>query len=431
MAKTDRCVVRNQAYTSDKVGNMERHNERKNEHYGNGDVDLSRSGLNVHFKQCEGSYLQAFDQLLANGTISMKNIKKDGSAKIIDEFIFDVNTEYFEKNGGYNYAKSFFEEVYRLAVKEAGGDEFILSAVMHADERNKALSEKYGRNIYHYHAHIVYIPVVDKDVLWTTRCKDPALIGTVKEVIKQVSNSKKWASQKVMGKGGKERLIYSYSQLQDRYFEHMKNAGFVGFERGDRGSTAEHLDVLDYKIQQETERAAAISALVEEKQEAAVALDAAIDGKERDAAILEQKTAKKQKQLDGLKEKTALAKQEAANFGEIEKMVKPSLLGGNLQISPADWKKISVLAKEGIKSRTVIVKLKDKIAELLQKISGIEKRLEGYEGKGITDTMKYYQALQRAPRRLLDTVADVFRKPPEQERTHNDRNLARKNDFSH
>ena len=55
----DKCVVRNVAYTRAKVGNMERHNERKNEHYGNGDVQLDRAALNVHFKKCEGGYLQA------------------------------------------------------------------------------------------------------------------------------------------------------------------------------------------------------------------------------------------------------------------------------------------------------------------------------------------------------------------------------------
>jgi hypothetical protein len=55
----------------------------------------------------------------------------------------------------------------------------------------------------------------------------------------------------------------------------------------------------------------------------------------------------------------------------------------------------------------------------LRKIFGLEKRLQGYEGKGITDTMKYYQAMQRAPRRLAEVVSDILRQPPEkQEKTH-------------
>ncbi len=400
MAKTDRCVVRNQAYTREKVGNMERHNERKNEHYGNCDVDLSRTGLNVHFKDCEASYLQTFDRLLTDGVISTKGLKKDSSAKIIDEMVFDVNTEYFEKNGGYEYAKSFFEEAYRMAVNEAGGEEYILSAVMHADERNKVRSEKYGHDTFHYHLHVVYIPVVDKDVLWTKKCKDPALVGTVKEVIKQVSNSKKWASQKVMGDDGKEHLAYSYSLLQDRYFEHMKNARFLGFERGERGSTTEHLDVLDYKIQQDEKRLDLLESDISDKKTQSVKLDTSME--------------KKQERLDGLNEKIAITKETATTFAEIDAMAKKTL-GGNIQLTPSDWKTVSGLAKEGVKTRGIIATLKAKITELLQKIAGLEKKLEGYQSQSITEDIKYYQARQKAPHRLWDVIADILRQPPEKQ----------------
>ena len=30
--------------------------------------------------------------------------------------------------------------------------------VMHADERNRAMSEALGEDVYHYHLHVVYIP---------------------------------------------------------------------------------------------------------------------------------------------------------------------------------------------------------------------------------------------------------------------------------
>ena len=57
------------------------------------------------------------------------------------------------------------------------------------------MSEQLGEDVYHYHLHVVYVPVVKKEILWSKRCKDPALRGTVKEVITQVSRSKKWASK--------------------------------------------------------------------------------------------------------------------------------------------------------------------------------------------------------------------------------------------
>jgi hypothetical protein len=420
---------------------MERHNERKNEHYGNGDVDLSRAEMNVHFKRCDGTYLQAFDNMLADGTVSTKGLKKDGSSNILNELIFDVNTEYFEENGGYEYAKSFFDEAYRMAAKEAGGEQFVLSAVMHADERNKALSEKLGRDVYHYHLHVIFIPVVQKEVKWTTRCKDPALVGTVKEVINQVSNSKKWQSGYENGDNGKKRLVYSYSLLQDRYHDHMKEAGFTGFVRGEKGSTAEHLDVLDYKIKQDVARAETLADVVMERQEAVGKLTAAVDekqqtaitldtsigekeqatakldkaiiAKEQTAAKLDERAEKKQKQLESLDKKTAVRKEEAATFAEIDAMAKPSVLSANLQISPADWKKVSALAKEGVKSKGIIAELKSKVAKLLENLGWYKKRLEKYEGKGITDQMRYFEARERAPGRLADTVADIMRMPPE------------------
>ena len=135
---------------------------------------------------------------------------------------------------------------------------------MHADELNVAMTEKYGRPIYHYHLHIMALPVVDKEVRWSKRCKDPELVGKVREVIHQVSHSKKWRSEKAVDEDGnpilnsKGKQIYhaSYSVLQDKFFEHMQGAGFTGFVRGERGSTAENLTSLEYKIKQDQKRLA-------------------------------------------------------------------------------------------------------------------------------------------------------------------------------
>ena len=43
-----------------------------------------------------------------------------------------------------------------------GGEQYILSAVMHADEINRAMTEALGREVYHYHLHVVYVSVVEK-----------------------------------------------------------------------------------------------------------------------------------------------------------------------------------------------------------------------------------------------------------------------------
>ena len=245
-------VARVVQYTQAGVGKAERHIERKNQNYENMNVDLSQSPRNVHFKSCEDpTYSQHLDRLVEEGTVSLRGLKQD--AKVFDEMIFDVNTAYFEEHGGYDYAIKFYWEVYRFAQKEYG-PENIVSAVMHADELNTAVSEQMGHPVYHYHLHVVALPVVEKEVRYSKRCKDPELVGKVKEVVHQISHSKKWASQKVTDEDGKTHLIKSYSLLQDRFFEHMRDAGFEDFERGERGSTAQHLSVTEYKVKKETKR---------------------------------------------------------------------------------------------------------------------------------------------------------------------------------
>ena len=81
--------------------------------------------------------------------------------------------------------------------------------------------------------HIVYIPVVEKEIRYSKRCKDPSLVGKVKEVIHQVSASKKWASSPavdekgniILNKNGKPVLKKSYSKLQDDIFAEMRGMG--------------------------------------------------------------------------------------------------------------------------------------------------------------------------------------------------------------
>lgn len=65
-----------------------------------------------------------------------------------------------------------------------------------------------------------------KEIKWSKRCKDKSLICTTKEIINQVSHSKKWKSEQltdnfgnpVYDENGKAKLIKSYSLLQDRFF---------------------------------------------------------------------------------------------------------------------------------------------------------------------------------------------------------------------
>ena len=292
-------VARNRDLCGNDIRNAQGHNERQNENYSNEDIVPERTPFNVYFKQPTASYSEMFDQMEQAGTISTRGLKAD--ATHFCEMVLDVSSAYFFNHGGYEFAKQFYADAYKAAAEIIGGEQYILSAVMHADERNSAMSDALGQDVYHYHMHIVYVPVVEKQILWSKRCKDPALRGTVKETIMQVSRSKKWASQPsldangqpLLSKNGKPILRPSYSVLQDRFYDHMRAAGYDDIERGQRGSTEEHLTVTQFKVQQEQQRLAEI-------QDAQVAAEVEIAQLDADKAQAEKDIRKAEAKLERL-----------------------------------------------------------------------------------------------------------------------------------
>lgn len=292
-------VARNRDLCGNDIKNAQGHNERQNETYSNEDIVPERTPFNVHFKSPTAGYNEMFDQMEKAGTISTRGLKAD--AIHFCEMVLDVNSAYFFNHGGYEFAKQFYADAYKAAAEIIGGEQYILSAVMHADERNRAMSDALGQDVYHYHMHIVYVPVVEKQILWSKRCKDPALRGTVRETIIQVSRSKKWASQPVLdengepllSKNGKPILRPSYSVLQDRFYDHMRAAGYDDIERGQRGSTEEHLTVTQFKVQQEQQRLAEI-------QDTQVAASAEIAQLDADKAQAEKDVRKAEARLEHL-----------------------------------------------------------------------------------------------------------------------------------
>ena len=172
MKKTNYSVARVQTYTRASIVKAERHNERKNTTYSNMNVDLGQTQNNVHYKKCDGTYNERLKEMIDTGDVSLRGLKDN--AKIFDEIIFDINSDYFEQNGGYEFAKEFYEKAFHFAEQEMGAKN-IISAVMHADELNTALTEEYGKPIYHYHLHVIAIPVVRKEIKWFKRCKDKSL----------------------------------------------------------------------------------------------------------------------------------------------------------------------------------------------------------------------------------------------------------------
>ena len=381
MEKQHFSVARVVTHTKENISKFERHDERKNATYSNTNIVAERIPMNIYFKRYDSTLNQKFDEMVKNGQISTRGLK--ANAKIYNELVFDVNSLYFEENGGYEFAKRFYEKAYNFAEKEMG-TENILTAVLHADELNTALTEEFGKEIYHYHLHVIAIPVVQKEIKYSKRCKDKSLVGKTKEVINQVSHSKKWKSEQAVDvngtplydEKGKPILIKSYSLLQDRFFQYMFDNGYRGFVRGIKGSTAEHLENLDFKIKKDKERLKEISNKIEEKE---TTLDNIM---------------KFDKQIKGV-----------SDLGKHKRFSK------KVELEPQNYEDLVNYAKKGIVADKEIYERDTKIENLRNTIN---RWIEKYDGL-VEKTKDYFHAIKLAPQRVADFFKTLFDKEKQDE----------------
>ena len=385
----DRTVARNQDLeTPADVAKVQEHNEREKDSYSNQDIVPERTSLNVHFKAPTDDYVKTFEQMEQDGVISTRGLKPD--AVKYGELVFDVNSAYFYNHGGYEFAKQFYADAYKAAVEIVGGEQYILSAVMHADERNRAMSEALGEDVYHYHLHVVYIPVVKKQILWSKRCKDEALRGTVKEVITQVSRSKKWESKPVLGENGnpmlnakgKKILKSSYSVLQDDFFNFMRTAGYTDVERGERGSTEEHLTVTQFKVQAEQQRLEAVTGQVAQAEQSLENAKAA--------------TEKQKRKLEALQKETKTAKTLALTVQDIEAMGKKATFGNNITLTPDECRTLKDYAVSSFAEKAEKIKYKQKFEQAEKSAKTWKQRYDALH--------EQYQELKKKAQPFLDAL---------------------------
>ena len=385
----DRTVARNQDLpTPDDVAKIQEHNEREKDSYSNQDIVPERTSMNVHFKAPTDDYVKMFEQMEQDGMISTRGLKPD--AVKYGELIFDVNSTYFYNHGGYEFAKEFYADAYKAAVEIVGGEQYILSAVMHADERNRAMSEALGEEVYHYHLHVVYIPVVEKQILWSKRCKDEALRGTVKETITQVSRSKKWDSKPVLDENGnpmlnakgKKILKSSYSVLQDDFFHFMRVAGYTDLERGERGSTEEHLTVTQFKVQAEQQRLEAVTGQVAQAEQSLENAKAA--------------TEKQKRKLEALQKETKAAKTIALTVQDIEVMGKKATFGNNITLTPDECRTLKDYAVSSFAEKAEKIKYKQKFEQAEKSAKTWKQRYDALH--------EQYQELKKKAQPFLDAL---------------------------
>ena len=221
-----------------------------------------------------------------------------------------------------------------------------------AKNNNQRLSILGSRSA--YRLYVVYIPVVEKQILWSKRCKDESLRGTVKETITQVSRSKKWDSKPVLDEDGnpmlnakgKKILKSSYSVLQDDFFNFMRNVGYTDVERGERGSTEEHLTVTQFKVAQEKQRLETMTAQIAQTEQTLNNTQAVIEKKEKELQSL-QKQAKEQ-------HAAALTVQEIRSMGK-------KTITGNVSFTPSECNILKDYAVTGLLVKAENSRLEEKL----------------------------------------------------------------------
>ena len=212
-------IIRNENHKMNAVPLLERHNERLNHNYSNKDIDLSRTSENYHLKIIQAeTYQQEFERIRTRQELK-GNLRLHGEKQstVLCEFVITSDKEFFDRLGK-ERTRRFFEDAYDFVTAKVGGEQYVLSAVVHMDEATP-------------HMHVAFIPVINGKDRKGNPCK-------------RINCSEFWKGRD------------SYSRLQDEYYDFITSRGY-DLERGEKGSTAEHLTVAEYKLKKTEEQLAA------------------------------------------------------------------------------------------------------------------------------------------------------------------------------
>ena len=174
----------------------------------------------------------------------------------------------------------------------------------------------------------------------------------------------------------------------------MVAAGYTDIQRGERGSTEEHLTVTQFKVAQEQQRLTQVQA-------AAVQAQAEADQKKREANAAEKKLAKAEARIGA-------AQKLDVTYGEIEEMGEKSLTG-NVTFTPKEASVLKTMAQEALSSRIRIYKLEDALTRAKHDAEIWKKRYETLKEK----TVPFLAAVERTPRRVMDFLREIMTREPE------------------
>lgn len=187
-------IIRNANYKKDNLAGLYKHNERKNTHYSNKDINKNNSIKNYSIKQCNTTYSNALKTLQKENNLQGRIIK---TTNVVCEFIITSDRKFFQ-NIGEEETKRYFQTAYDFVANYKNlGEKYILSAKVHLDESTP-------------HLHIVFVPVVHK------------LDKKSGKQVDKIACSEYWK--------GKD----SYKQLQDNFYKYVTDNGFDKEEKQEK-----------------------------------------------------------------------------------------------------------------------------------------------------------------------------------------------------
>lgn len=198
-------IIRNAKYKRENLMAVYRHNERKNKHYSNKDIDKTKSYLNYSLKEPKFNYVKDFDKIIEE--YDLKGQLKTVS-NIVCEYMITSDNDFFKRIGE-KETKRYFEIAYKFVCEYKDlGENYILSAKVHYDEKSP-------------HMHLLFLPVVHT----TDKKGNP---------IDKLACSEFWKAKD------------SYRQLQNAFFEYMLANGF----KLQRGLPREKTNRLHYTLKE-------------------------------------------------------------------------------------------------------------------------------------------------------------------------------------
>ena len=170
--------------------------------------------------------------------------------------------------------------------------------------------------------------------------------------------------------------------MQDNFWEAMRSAGYTDVERGERGSTEEHLTVTQFKVQAEQQRLKAVTGQVAQAEQSLEDAKAA--------------TEKQKKKLEALQKETKAAKAIALTVQDIEAMGKKATFGNNITLTPDECDTLKRYATNGILFHAENERLKGKLESAQKSASIWKQRCE--------EANKKYQELKQKAQPFLDAL---------------------------